>query len=1008
MKQIIAALLSFNFLTILCAQHTSTFSDPTLGNSQVQNGSVITSYELYTIHVGSIKLPITLNYGGARGIKVNEIASRVGLGWDLNAGGYISRVVVGYPDDEYKDKDNKEGILFNDNLIRIENLNIYEANTRIIKDIIKKDFEPDIFRIHTPTFSSRFLFDESNNIISIDDPNLRITYQHNAQGKLISFTVMDDKGLIYLFDKISTTTEKTNFQYPSSTISGKEYVEHTYNSVWHLSKIRDAWSNYIDFSYNTETINYLTNKVEKAKVFKREGDKSYPTVVGYDFIGSTEVIQSNNVLSTITTSQGENIKFTRGSSRSDLSGGKSLRAMNINNGNINYEFITGYLGSFSSNYRLILNRVLKNNKIFLDFTYDAEELPPRLSFEQDFWGYYNNNSAQTLIPKVYIDENASDSKSFVDYGYSNFNSSGLIVLDGANRKSTLNSEAGILKEIVDMKGAKRIFQYELNEFEHEGKHVVGNGLRIKKIIDSDGSRVYERTFTYQKSNGGNSGSVVNVPLFSYITPWRSIKYIKNERFYEEVESEKYRIVGYQQGGYIYEGPAHWSTTERYDITTVRFAFPVNSIFDEYEVFYDRIVEESNFFIGKKIYEYDVPQYLQSMSDVKRSVPAWDSDDANFSEDPDPDLGSFPYVPSVISIHNAAAYPSSIQFIDSNNNLVYTESYIYDSKEVHYSQLVGLKCLALEWSVPLLILDPSILASPFAPIKYLFSKYYIVKNQYRYLASKTTKEILNNGDFELSKSFEYYIPNFIKKEHWQDSEGNIYEKHFRYAFNFFMTSIDTPGPPGSDTDLFKKLSLQNRPEPIEIVTFKNGRVISGEIYKYRLDNEFINLAEKKTFELKDTNSNTPYDFASLSGPNLIIDSRYTGTEFFDVYDAYGNVLQKHQSEGIPTSYIYGYNGKHLIAELKNVYYTSIPESLRNSLATTTDENALLTLQNQLRNAFPSGHISTYTYFPHIGKRTQTNERGETIYYEYDEFNRLKTTKDVNGNLVEGYQYNYKIQ
>ncbi len=53
---------------------------------------------IYTIESGSLIFPITLSYH-LGGIKVNDIASWVGLGWSLNANGYINRTLKGRPDE---------------------------------------------------------------------------------------------------------------------------------------------------------------------------------------------------------------------------------------------------------------------------------------------------------------------------------------------------------------------------------------------------------------------------------------------------------------------------------------------------------------------------------------------------------------------------------------------------------------------------------------------------------------------------------------------------------------------------------------------------------------------------------------------------------------------------------------------------------------------------------------------------------------------------------------------
>ena len=53
---------------------------------------------LTEVQEGELSVPVSLSYH-ASGNKVEEVATYVGMGWSLNAGGLITRVVRGLPDD---------------------------------------------------------------------------------------------------------------------------------------------------------------------------------------------------------------------------------------------------------------------------------------------------------------------------------------------------------------------------------------------------------------------------------------------------------------------------------------------------------------------------------------------------------------------------------------------------------------------------------------------------------------------------------------------------------------------------------------------------------------------------------------------------------------------------------------------------------------------------------------------------------------------------------------------
>jgi YD repeat-containing protein len=134
---------------------------------------------------------------------------------------------------------------------------------------------------------------------------------------------------------------------------------------------------------------------------------------------------------------------------------------------------------------------------------------------------------------------------------------------------------------------------------------------------------------------------------------------------------------------------------------------------------------------------------------------------------------------------------------------------------------------------------------------------------------------------------------------------------------------------------------------------------------------------------------------------------------DRYDNYGNLIEFHNQNGIYTSYIWSYQGKYPIVEIKNAKYEIVASILGGATinsfsASSPSDTQVNTLINLLRNSLllKEASISSYTYKPLVGITSQTDAKGMTTYYEYDAFQRLKAIKDQNGNILKQTDYHYK--
>lgn len=62
------------------------------------SGVPVINIPLYKLKSGELEVPVSLSYN-ASGVKVEEVATWAGLGWNLNTGSSLYRVVHGLPDD---------------------------------------------------------------------------------------------------------------------------------------------------------------------------------------------------------------------------------------------------------------------------------------------------------------------------------------------------------------------------------------------------------------------------------------------------------------------------------------------------------------------------------------------------------------------------------------------------------------------------------------------------------------------------------------------------------------------------------------------------------------------------------------------------------------------------------------------------------------------------------------------------------------------------------------------
>lgn len=187
----------------------------------------------------------------------------------------------------------------------------------------------------------------------------------------------------------------------------------------------------------------------------------------------------------------------------------------------------------------------------------------------------------------------------------------------------------------------------------------------------------------------------------------------------------------------------------------------------------------------------------------------------------------------------------------------------------------------------------------------------------------------------------------------------------------------------------------------------------------------NIAQRTNYRNWYGNTVLPEVVETLTGTNDL-EARIR----YHRFDNRGNPLEVSKANGSHISYVWGYNQEYPIAKLENFSDTDLDPiqlGLFSAARSASDldndrtmdtygpngernyngkEGMLREALDHLREEFPDALITTYTYDPLIGVTSITDPRGYTIYYHYDEYNRLKEVRDSGNNLVTDYEYHHK--
>lgn len=1006
------------------------------------------SIPIYEIDADGMKIPITLSYH-ASGIRVNQEASWVGLGWSLNAGGVVSRTIK-CGDDFYEyvppGGELQEGYITAPEMDYPRDSGYISPACDYNLAKLRKDSEPDIFYYSFPGASGKFLIDKSRGAVLFDKGNnVKIEYFNDGAIKKF-FVITSTDGTKYTFNKYEKTSSYSRQGYLNQNMYNAtkfdEYEDKLnqiysspfeYTSSWMLTDINMVNGQHVTFEYEEET--YQAPVQESAS-------KYHIMVIPEVLAGPTEGEVVYSCIKTLVNtwrlskiSWNSGYVVFEGSTREDEKGiltstnPQKLNSIIVYNKinqivkkvNFNYDYFNrSYTGIYPHVFKRLkltgISEPLAENCKY-KFDYYEGSLPAKNSKNTDYWGYYNgiNQGANYYCPITYNN----------------------VAYEGADKSSNFDYMViGTLKSVTSPTAGKTTFVYEPNQYKVTPMtsvvtHNIKEGMNVFNEYNYDTYSQYPKTMSQR----------ITLPVASQIKVSGFAEnegcVVDNEVRYDHDDNATFKISKLNSDGskqliFYYPTPSEMQTDCSYTFPTQTIQLSKGDFIIEaeahakdtwYAFFYEydktETITPDSILIGgglrvkeikgaeNKSYEYEDGKLLAEpvFGRLKTMVLF----DGSFAID-----GSGPYrFETKYLIRQSESFLPMSTLKDGNifgystvkekNGFNTTTHHFCNDKEHNYGGIFSLippKVSVFNGLETETIQDNKTTTYYYDTRKaeeikaFVFDAEDDLVYDYSYeiewpLLSKVTttaKEV--NGNFVTSNVYTYN-DNFMKETESISDVSGTYTKKYIYP------DVTDTGVTGTMANKYM-IGV-----PIKTLLLLNGTVIDGRKTNY------INSSDKIL-------PSGEYRIACTSGlPLSNYESAFVQELNYLYYNTFGKPMQI-TSKGLTTVYLWSYDGSLPVAEIRNSTYVKVLTTLSINFISALAKKSMPTesdMQNidSLREKLPNALVTTYTYNPLIGVTSITDERGFTTYYNYDAAGRLSESYIMIGGLksvLEKYNYNYR--
>ena len=936
-------------------------------------GTANINVPLYTIRTRDLEIPIQLDYH-ASGIKVQDFATWVGLGWRLSVPASITRTAKrGYDEGGFMAGDG--------DLVRNGEWNEALFDQKI--DVC--DGEADLFYFEIPGKSGTMVWSpKKKQFYTVPYQNLKIDCFSSYNTFFGQFRITDENGNRYTFT-------------PSEHVTLDDF--HSVPTAWSISQILTAQGDWIEFDYlegydlkygymtygGTQT--YEVQKSPFTRTLKDDDDRT----------GSNHGTSvSPKYLSCIRWRSGK-MEFISDDNRAWT----DVRTRRLTEIKL-YAQPDRYIKSFLFSYNTFPNTALQLWKIeeanqetgklelFCSFGYNTKQnLPLRNSLDMDHWGYYNgpNSSNGSLFPAHTVLGHA---------------------ISGADRTPHWPyTSANMLTSVTYKGGGKKEFEYEPNRL--TSGEIIG-GVRIKEVreyasatapvsvtryeylegeaydtdiyytsVDTE-SPYLANTFTYRINSMSfnalfdQNGSPIVYPLVKETLPDGSYTLYRYSSFAQYPDSLPDIYTPYA-AGMMHEPPSYSSRTY---LPRTSYAW------------------QRGLLLEQSLYSADGTLQMRQSNRYDMNAPAkaeilcatMENSQYPIFGTPTKRMATYKwisqpiYLDSVIVEQSAYTLPSVTTYVYDTTYLHIKESIVKDAANDIYKTTFKYPCdydisssSGNMYSALKIMQDNHMDAFPLEVLSYKNGR--ITGGHlttYKDASISSSKIILKQSVLSIKLAQPLADADFVHSNH---SDGlNADSRYDTLAVN---------------------LKFDGGSNPIYINDRTGGQL--SYIYGYNKSLPIAVVQNAMTYE-------SPNDYK----PSIRKEIFHTSFE----EDTSSNVeilpLAKTGRKAYRGSYQVAFNPSSLTDSFVLSYWISRDEgrtwtkvdAVRKpwSWVTIGEENAYV---DEVRVYPQDARMTTYTHLPGIGMTSQTDPNGHTVYYEYDALGRLSAIRDNERRLLKSYQY-----